>query len=311
VSNQESKNLAASVRQRLLNLSRERREDFNLMLVRYAIERFLFRLSESSVGDQFVLKGATLFAVWSGQLHRPTQDVDLLGYGDPITLLARFAAIFDLPVVDDGLVFDVKTLRAEEIRETQEYGGQRVYLTAHLDAATIPIRIGVGFGDAIFPEATWLSYPTLLSFPSPHLRTYPRESVVAEKLHAMVTLGMLNSRMKDFYDLATLADSFSFDGQTLTQAIEATFRRRQTRIPGVLPIGLTTAFSEQPDKLVQWRAFLSRNRLEEKGGSLEQVMCGLRDFVAPPLQALNNGDIFRASWQLGGPWILAPFNQHD
>ena len=147
--------LAVSVRERLLNLSRHRQEDFNLLLVRYAIERFLFRISKSPFAQQFILKGATLFAVWSGKPHRPTQDVDLLGYGDSSSegLRTLFATVCELPVEADGLVFDASNIRIEEIREAQEYGGKRVILSAYLDTAVISLQIDIGFGDVVTPGA--------------------------------------------------------------------------------------------------------------------------------------------------------------
>jgi hypothetical protein len=210
MSKKKTTNLAVSVRQRLLNLSRERQETFNLVLGQYAIERFLFRLSQAPFADQFVLKGATLFAVWSGKLHRPTRDVDLLGFGDSSNarLKALFSTLCELPVEPDGLVFDAGSIHVEEIRELQEYGGKRIILSVRLDTAVIPLRIDVGFGDIVTPGAAWLTYPTLLPFPEPYLRTYPKESVVAEKFQAMVMLGMSNSRMKDFYDLRILSRQF-------------------------------------------------------------------------------------------------------
>lgn len=291
-------NLAASVRQRLLNLSRQQQEDFKLLLSRYAIERILYRLSQSAVADQFVLKGATLFAVWTGKPHRPTQDLDLLGYGDSSseTLRATLATICTLPVEADGLTFDAMSIHTEEIRNGLVYGGQRVYLLAHLDAARIHVQIDIGFGDIVTPGAIWLEYPTLLPFPAPHLRMYPKESVIAEKVHAMVVLDTGNSRMKDFYDLWTLSHLFTFDGVTITQAIQATFERRQTALPTAVPAALTVGFAEHPSKATQWQAFLTRNRLDVGGASFAQIITDLHTFLWPPLQALAQVTSFTARW---------------
>ena len=196
------RNLAASVRQRLLNRARERGEDFNYLLTRYANERLLFRLAESAHRDQFVLKGATLFELWHDAVHRATRDVDLLGFGEPA--LERMRAIFrELCIVDvepDGLCFLETSVRAERIHDGQEYGGVRVRLAADLDGARITLQLDIGFGDAVTPGVVEAKFPTLLDFPAPRLRTYPRETVVAEKFEAVVRLGIANTRMKDFYD---------------------------------------------------------------------------------------------------------------
>lgn len=198
-----AKNIAASVRQRLLELARRNGEDFQLVLTRYAIERLLYRLSASSYNDQFVLKGAMLFQLWSGGLHRATRDLDLLGQGPSIP--ARIAAIFkelcDLDVTEDGLRFLASSVDADVMKPDEEYQGIRVQLDCRLEKARIRVQIDVGFGDAVTPQPSKITFPVALDFPAPVLRAYPKESVVAEKLQAMVVLGIANSRMKDFYDL--------------------------------------------------------------------------------------------------------------
>jgi Nucleotidyl transferase AbiEii toxin, Type IV TA system len=299
-----SANLAASVHQRLLNLSQERREDFNLILTRYAIERLLARLAQAGYAGQFVLKGALLFAIWTGRLHRPTRDLDLLGYGDSSE--EKLGKLFkDLCAVEmkaDGLVFDPDSVRVTEIREEQEYGGQRVHLLATLGRARIPLQIDIGFGDAVTPAAEQVEYPALLELPGPRLWAYPKESVVAEKLHAMVALGVLNSRMKDFYDVWTMAQVFPFDGHTLCRAIWSTFERRRTEIPSSAPAGLTAKFAGQADKIVQWKAFLARNRLDVGGAEFARVIDDLGDFLLPPLSAIAGGQDFGKVWPAQGPW---------
>jgi predicted nucleotidyltransferase component of viral defense system len=209
------RNVAASARQRLLNLSKASSVDYNQLLVRYAIERLLYRLSRSRHRENFVLKGAMLFAIWEGSPHRPTQDVDLLGFGDrsPDHIAAVFRELCAASVEDDGIAFAANTVHAEEIRTADEYGGVRVRFTASLGGAIIRVQADVGFGDAITPPAPESNYPTLLpNQPAPHLRVYPRETVVAEKMEAITKLGMLNTRFKDYYDLRYLADRFEFDG---------------------------------------------------------------------------------------------------
>lgn len=225
--------LAASVRQRLLNQSQKLGEVFDLTLTRYAIERFLYRLTCSAYADQFVLKGAILFAVWTGQMYRPTRDIDLLGFGDSSaeTLIHLFKEICAVEVDPDGLMFDGRSVQVEEIREAQEYPGQRVRLQAHLGQARISLQVDIGFGDVITPAAPEVEYPSLLDFPAPRLRVYPKETVIAEKFQAMVVLGFINSRMKDFYDVWLMSKEFSFAGRLLARAIQATFERRQTDLP--------------------------------------------------------------------------------
>jgi hypothetical protein len=226
-------NIVASVRQRLLNIIRETGEDPNLVWTRYATERLLYRLSVSEHASQFILKGALLFLVWTGQSYRPTVDVDLLGKGDDSSerLTSLFRDVCNLDVAPDGLVFDAKIVNAAPIREEQEYNGQRIKLTAYLGKARIPMQVDVGFGDVVTPKAKKVAYPTLLDFPAPKITACPRETVIAEKFQAMVMLGIANSRMKDFYDVYVLARDFSFDGAVLRRAVVATFDRRKTGIP--------------------------------------------------------------------------------
>jgi predicted nucleotidyltransferase component of viral defense system len=298
-------NLAASVHQRLLNLSQATGDDFNLLLARYGIERFLYRLSHSSHADKFVLKGALLFWVWAVPIHRPTRDLDLLGFGDSSgEQLARvFREVCLAEVTPDGIAFDPETIQVQPIREEQEYGGQRITLVAFLGRARIPMRIDVGFVDAVTPASVETSYPTLLKFPAPQLRVYPRETVVAEKLHAMVALDMTNSRMKDFFDLWILARMFHFEGVTLVRSILATFGGRGTPLPQGPPVAFTAEFFGSPDKITQWKAFVRRNRIDVGDANLSQVVAELTGFLMPPLLAAVDGRLFSATWHPGGPWI--------
>ena len=298
-------NVAASVRQRLLNLSRDKGEDFNFVLTQYALERFLYRLANSEYADRFVLKGAMLFAAWSDRSHRPTRDLDLLGYGDASEqqLITSFQQICQAEVEPDGLEFDAKSIRVTEIREDQDYDSRRMQLVAKLEKAQIHLQIDIGFGDAVTPEAEEIDYPTLLDFPAPRIWAYPRETVVAEKLQAMIALGMPNTRMKDFYDVWMIAMHFSFDGTTLVRAITATFDRRKTKIPNEVPTALGDEFATDRDKVTQWKAFLQRSRLEGAAVDLSQVVDELRAFLIPPLFAAANSETFNQSWTDGGPWL--------
>lgn len=301
----EPRNLTASVRQRLLNLARERGEDFNFLLTVYGLERLMYRLGQSRHRTDFVLKGAMLFRAWAGAAHRPTRDLDLLGRGEPETsrLEALFADVWQTSVPADGLEIEPGSIRAEEIREAQEYGGIRIRMTARLGSARIPLQVDVGFGDAVTPRATEIEFPVLLDSPLPVLYAYPPETVVAEKLQAMVALGMVNTRMKDFYDVWMISRRFAFQGPQLAAAIEATFRRRRTPLPEGTPIALTGEFAGQKERGQQWRAFLGRIGQEDGTPALAEVGDAIARFLLPPLDALRSDTAFTGRWPAGGPWL--------
>ena len=292
-----------SVHQRLLNISRERKEDFNLILTRYAVERFLYRLSCSEYAEKFVLKGAMLMAIWMGQSHRPTRDLDLLGFGESSGEALRkvFEEICRVEVERDGLVFDPNGIGIEEIRGDQEYSGRRMKLVGRLGNAKIRIQIDVGFGDVVPPKAKPVEYPVLLDFPAPRIRAYPMETLIAEKLQAMVALGMANSRMKDYYDIYVLSKTFSFDGYNLVLAITATFMRRDTPIPSDIPLALSGEFAMSKDKVSQWKAFTDRSGLADLDVDLAQIIRELRGFLLGPLQAAASGHPFERQWT-DGSW---------
>ena len=296
--------VAASVRQRLLNLAHHRNEDFGVLLVLYGLERLLYRLGRSRHRRDFVLKGAMLLRARSGESHRQTRDLDLLGRGDrSVERLQRvFADLWALPIADDGLVLEQGSIRGEQIREAQEYGGVRVTMTARLGNARIPIQVDIGFGDAVTPGVEEIAYPTLLDGSAPRLFAYPMETVVAEKLQAMVMLGMVNTRMKDYYDLWILSRGFEFQGEVLARAIAATFARRGTAVPAEVPAGLSPDFCESLDKQRQWSAFLRRTGLSAEAPALPEVGSRLRAFLLPPLQALHAGSPLLPTWPCGGPW---------
>lgn len=297
-------NVSASVRQRLLNLARERREDFGLMLTRYALERLMYRLSLSKHHEQFVLKGAMLFTLWGGETHRPTRDLDLLGRGtiDTRRLEQVFREVIGVEVEDDGLDFLADTVHGERIREEEEDEGVRVRLEARLAAARISIQVDVGFGDVITPAPEEAVYPVLLDFPAPRLRAYPRETVVAEKFEAMVKLGIANSRMKDFYDLWIMLHEYKFDGQTLCRAIGATFKRRGTDLPKEPPLALTEEFANDPAKAAQWTAFMRCLNLQPEEMRLTQVVTAPSAFLMPPTSAAVRGEPFEKDWPPSGLW---------
>jgi predicted nucleotidyltransferase component of viral defense system len=280
-------NVGASVRQRLLNLRDKSGEDFNALLTQFAIERFLYRLSNSSLADRVVLKGAMLFRVWSGSLHRPTKDVDLLGFGEATTaaVAALIRQIITTAVEDDGILFDADSVKAEEIRENQEYGGIRAVFTATLDKAVIPLQVDVGFGDAITPAAEYRIYPALIGMTAPRLRMYPVETVVAEKLEAAVKLGMINSRMKDFYDLLVIFRQHPYDSRLLTRAVAETFARRGTPLPRTVPPGLSDEFGNDPAANRLWREFLARMQLANEPTDFAVVIRTIRERLWPTIEA--------------------------
>ena len=263
-SDKSRRNLAASVRSRLLNKARAERLDFNLLLTRYALERALYRLSISEQRGQFLLKGALLFDIWFDVPHRPTHDADLLGFGSAEIphLEDHFREISQI-ASDDGIVFQADSVKAAEIRKEANYAGIRVTMLGLLDGARCLVQIDIGFGDAVTPAPENVQYPVILDgMPSPQLRVYPRYTVVAEKLEAMVKLGILNSRMKDYFDLWILARHSDLDGAVLAQAIRTTFERRGTGIPSGVPLGLTDEFALHEQKNLQWSGFQRKNALQ-------------------------------------------------
>lgn len=279
------KDLAASVRQRLLNLAKERAENFELVLVRYALERFLYRLSASEHADRFLLKGALLFLVWGMNDHRPTRDADLLGFGasDLNSLREVFREVCGMQF-EDGILYDPVSVRAAQIAEDKAYVGARVTFTGELASARIPVQVDVGFGDAVTPEPVAIEYPVLLDAPPPKLRGYPVYTVVAEKFHAMTVLGEQNSRMKDFYDVWAISQKFDLDPDVLAAAIAATFQRRKTLLPDREPIALRREFADSDAKKRLWQAFVRRNGLPTDSVTLFQIQEAISRIILPALK---------------------------
>lgn len=297
-------NLQASVTARLRNIARDKKVDFELVLRRYAIERLLYRLSLSPHRDRFVLKGAMLLVAWVSDPFRPTKDVDFLGFGESAApaVAKTFQDICRQAVDDDALLFDADKLQADPIRGAQEYPGVRVRMTAFLGKVRIPVQIDIGFGDAITPAAVDLEFPSLLDAPRPHLRAYPKETVVAEKLEAIVNLGEANSRMKDYYDLIALSRLFAFEGETLRKAVAATFTRRNTEIPDERPPGLGASFATDKQKAAQWTAFTHREPLLLPVGDFAEAVEEIAAFVMPVTLAARTHGVLSQVWNPGGPW---------
>ena len=276
--------LAQSVQVRLARHAREIGVDPNLVLTRYAVERFLYRLSCSPYAERFVLKGALLLLAWLGDALRPTRDADLLGFGElsDAELLRIFREVCGVQVEPDAVMFDPASVAVEPIREGDAYGGRRITVRGSIGKARAVVQVDVGIGDAVTPAPQWLEYPSLLDFPRPRLRAYPRETVLAEKLHAMVVFGLRNSRMKDYFDVYALLREGEVDALPLARAILSTFERRHTAVPEDLPSGLSDEFSADAARQGQWRAFLAKSRLQ--GPQLPELVQEIRERLAPALE---------------------------
>ena len=301
---QPKRNLPASVKSRLHAVARDRSEELQYVLTRYAIERLLYRLSQSPHSKRFILKGATLFSGWEGGAYRQTKDLDLLGVGQnsPAALSDVFRTIAQTEVTPDGRLFDADYVGAESIREEGIYSGVRVRLVARLGKARIPLQVDVGFGDPVTPGPVNLQIPSLLNFQAPRVRAYPPESVVAEKLETLVRLGLRTSRIKDLYDLWYAATHFAFVGSVLHLAVRNTFLARGTPMPSGPPVALTPEFALDPSKQVLWKAFATRAGIDNPR-ALAHLLELTRSFLLPVV--LSRQADFTVVWPPGGPWQQA------
>jgi hypothetical protein len=297
------RNVAASVRQRLTNAAKQTGRPFQEVLQYFAMERFLYRLSLSPHSDRFVLKGALMFTVWGAPASRPTRDIDFLARlsNSVDVIVPVIRDVCQQAVEPDGLVFDVDSLVGQAIKENADYSGVRVTFRAFLENARIPMQIDIGFGDVVVPDAAFTDYPTILELAAPRLRTYPQVTVVAEKFEAMVKLGQLNSRMKDFFDLWLLSRQFEFDGATLSTAVSRTFEHRQTAINS-RPVALTTTFANDSVKQTQWKGFLRKSRLNTAPPELSDVINAISAFLLPLAERLSAGQGLSSVWRPPGPW---------
>lgn len=296
-------NIAHSVRQRLLNEAKRTHRLYNEIEQYYAMERFIYRLSQSEHNGKFVLKGALLFAAWHGGRFRPTRDIDLLGRlsNSRETIAQVFRDVCSQSVPDDGLLFDPSSVTTVRIAEDAEYEGVRVNVDGRLGTSRVRMQVDIGFSDVVVPAPVEMDYPAILDFPSPRLKAYSRESVIAEKLEAMVTLGEGNSRMKDFADLWFLARHFGFDGRGLAEAVRSTFHHRRTSLQ-VQPIALTPAFAQIEAKQAQWKAFLRRSSPEGTPADLAEVVDTIASFLLPILAHLAADEPLPCTWDAPGPW---------
>lgn len=287
-------NYGESVRARLLLLANEKGVQLEYVLLRYALERFLYRLGISDHANQFVLKGASAFAIWMGPFCRVTRDVDFEAFGEisETNLSAAFCAVCAIQCPEDGVEFDCSSLSVVEIKKADKYPGSRVSFLAFIGGARVALQFDVGCGDSVFPSAERMEYPTLLNGEAPQIRVYPRYTVVAEKFQVMVARGLLNSRLKDYYDLWLLTENFDFDLALLRTAIERTFSRRMTELPISTPDALSPAFATDASKQSQWRAFSRKAHLDVP--ELLSVVARLAEFLAP---VLGGGRQERLSWR--------------
>lgn len=295
------KNVAASVRQRLLNRARNDKRPFNELLQYYAMERFLYRLSRSDHAARFILKGALMLRVWRAPEFRPTMDIDMLGRTSNETshIVTQIRDVLAVPSQDDGIIFDSDSIETESIDADADYSGLRVRFRAGLDTARITIQIDIGFGDVIYPEPEEAELPTMLDDPAPRLLCYSRESAIAEKFEAMVKLSALNSRMKDFYDIWLLSRQFDFEGATLAEAIRLTFKQRGTIMPETIDAFADTFVNA---KQAQWQAFHRRLGQDHVPSSFSDVAGSLRAFLEPIAQHLSSDGDIPSRWVAPGPW---------
>lgn len=292
------KNVAASIRQRLLNKAKENSRPFNEILQYYGLERFLYRLSASKYTDKFILKGALLFTVWRQSEIRSTVDIDLLGTSsnEPEAIVKIFQNICKVKVEDDGLRFDNSSITTEQIAVDADYQGLRVQLYGYLGTARIRIQVDIGFSDVITPGPETCDYPTILDLPEPRLNCYNKETMIAEKLQAMVKLDILNSRMKDIYDIWVLSRRFEFKSISLKNSINNTFKRRETEVTENITT-FTERYYQNDEKLKQWQGFLRKSRVSDVPQNLGDIICDIKVFLEPVLVSILNEDKFRKTWK--------------
>ncbi len=301
----EIKNIEASVRARLENKAQETKRPFAEILQYYAMERFLYRLSQTEYKEKFILKGALMFVVWQIPNSHSTVDIDFLArYQNEITEIEKVIKnVCHAKVTEDGLFFDPETVKVQKIKKETKYEGVRGKFQGLLGRARISMQVDVGFRDAVYPKPKAIDYPVILDFPKPQLKGYTIETVVAEKFEAMVKLGFLNSRMKDFYDLWLMTRQFEFEGESLSKALQATFTHRKTLLPIKPPYFAAEIYDKKSDRQTLWSAFLTKNRVKNTPGVLSQTAEWIEVFLESPLKALTGKTSFKHKWKAPGPWL--------
>lgn len=298
------RDMSASVRGRRTNLARQSGRPLQELMQYFAMERFLYRLSKSKHVDRFVLKGALMFTVWGTQQSRATRDIDLLARAENTVdvIGGMIKDVCEQPVDADGVEFLADSIRGTVIKEDAEYSGVRITFLGMIQNARLPMQIDIGFGDVIHPAATMIAYPTILDLESPRLVGYSKETVIAEKFEAMVKLGQLNSRMKDFFDIHVLARQFDFDAEVLGAAIQKTFTHRGTGLEA-RPFVFSLPFLEDKNKQIQWESFVRKSRLTDAPNSFSGVVREVQTFLQPMADADANKELFTAHWAPRGPWV--------
>lgn len=293
------KNLTASIRALLQNKAREENRPFAEILQFYGMERFLYRFCQSKYVDKFILKGALMFAVWCIPERRTTLDIDFLAeYENKIESMEKMVKdICEISVIQDGLVFDSDQIRGQRIKEAADYEGVRVKFLGLLEKSRIPMQIDIGFGDRIYPKERNIEYPAILDFPKPKLKGYPVESVVSEKYEAIVKLGPLNSRMKDFYDIWLMMRQFNFLEENLLEALKRTFAHRKTDLPDSKPLFVEEICDEKSDRQTLWNAFLKKNGIKQAPQKLSEVALEIEGFLLKPIETIKDGKKFRKEWK--------------
>ena len=304
-------NMAASVRGRLQNTARKSHRPFAEILQYYGMERFLFRLSKSQYSQHFILKGALMFTAWGIPQRRATLDIDLLAnYDNAVAGMEKvIKGICKAKVPDDGLVFDPTSISGRRIKEDADYEGVRVRFAGFLERARIPMQIDIAFGDVVYPKARVTEFPTILDFPKPCLKGYPPESVISEKFEAMVKLGLLNSRMKDFYDIWLMTRKFDFNGMNLTESLKRTFHHRKTELPHKRPLFAEEIYDEKSDRQRLWSVFLRKNEISHAPVKLSVTVKVIEKFLLKPLDAIHKNLAFKQTWHAAGKWELTPLEK--
>jgi len=300
----EVKNIEASVKAQLQNKAKETNRPFAEILLYYGMERFLYRFSKSKYADKFVLKGALLFAVWQIPERRTTLDIDFLGRFDNqvAAIETVIKDVCNIAVAPDGLMFDSSVVQGRKIKEDADYEGVRVKFTGFLERARIPMQIDVGFGDIVHPKIRVVDYPVILDFPKPHLNGYPQESVISEKFEAMIKLGLLNSRMKDFYDIWLMMRQFEFKGANLVEAIKKTFKHRKTDVPQNKPLFADEIYDKKSDRQALWSAFLKKGDIQHAPDTLSVTAKEIETFLVEPIVAISEKVKFNKTWKSPRGW---------
>lgn len=300
------KNMEASVRGQLQNKARDLHCPFAEVLQYYGMERFLYRFSCSEYADKFILKGALMFTAWHVPERRTTLDIDLLArFDNKIASIEKMIKdVCKTDVIPDGLVFDSKSVKGQRITEDADYEGIRVKVTGFLQRSRIPMQIDIGFGDSIYPGAKTIEYPVILDLPRPRLKGYPAESVISEKFEAMVKLGLLNSRMKDYYDIWLMMRGFDFDGPKLTEALKRTFAHRKTAFPEDKKIFAEEIYDAKSDRQTLWKAFLNKGDITHAPQELSSVANEIEQFLSKPLDSIKEARKFNGKWKAPGSWKL-------